>query len=135
MHVCMEFLFVYFVTQCIHALSHPYMRWISFLKSFYEDLFLFCYAVLPTHLRFMRHRSLSDPAKVVGPRENKLPSPQESASGKSVSLSCSQSKTQKAPHQRISWLVVAVSNATRIALRRYKLFVITSDRFKFATLK
>ena len=86
MHVCVEYLFVYFVTQCIHALSHPYMGWISFLKSFYEDLFLFCYAVLPTHLRFMRHRSLSGPAKVVGPRENKLPSSQESASGKSVSL-------------------------------------------------
>ena len=70
--ICMcawTFLLVYFVSQCIHALSHPYMGWISFLKSFYEDLFLFCYAVLPTHLRFMRHRSLSGPSKVVGPRE------------------------------------------------------------------
>ena len=33
-----------------------------------------------------------------------------------------QSKAQKAHLQRISWILVAVSSATRIALRRYRLF-------------
>ena len=36
-----------------------------------------------------------------------------------VSASYTQSKAQKDHPQRISWLLVAISNATRIALRRY----------------
>ena len=35
--VCMARLVFVLVSQCIHALNHPYMSYISFLKSFYGD--------------------------------------------------------------------------------------------------
>ena len=35
--VCMALLVLYFVSQCIHVWSHPYISYISFLKSFYGD--------------------------------------------------------------------------------------------------
>ena len=55
-----------------------------------------------------------------------------------------QNKAQIDNPQRISWLLVAISNATRIALWRYRLaeerrrteqFLCTFDCFRFATLK
>ena len=67
---------------------------------------------------------------------------QESAS--SISPSYTQSKAQMKHPQRISWLVVAVSNATRIALQRYRLAeeerkkettILTLDCFRLPLLK
>ena len=47
-HCVYGHLFLYFVSQCIHALNHPYMGYDFFLQIFYGDLFLFifdCYTV------------------------------------------------------------------------------------------
>ena len=59
----MDFLFVYFVSQYIHALSHPYMEVDFFLEIFLwrhvsvRFLFVFLDAVLLTHLWLMHPRT------------------------------------------------------------------------------
>ena len=48
-------LFVYFVSQCLHPSTHPYIWWI-FLEVFkFLVSALFCYAMPPTHLWLIRH--------------------------------------------------------------------------------
>ena len=44
--VCMALLVLYFVSQCIHVWSHPYIGYISFLKSFYGDYTTRCFPVI-----------------------------------------------------------------------------------------
>ena len=62
--VCRHFLFVYFVSQCISALTLHQLDF--FLEIFYGDLFLdkfllICYMVLPMHMQLIRHPCMHAP--------------------------------------------------------------------------
>ena len=95
----------------IHALRHPYISY----RFLFRNLFMetcFCYgAVPPTRLRLMM---MCHPRTTVASNSQYTLPPQSSPQerGGDNSPSYAQSKAQMNHPQRISWLLVAISNAT-----------------------
>ena len=118
LHVCMDFLFVYLSASTFMHWAIPTCGGFLFrnllwrLVSVLENLF---YAVPPTHLQLMRHLCTCAFILTNASNSQYLSLPRKKA--QAVKSRYAQSKAQKAHPQIILWPLVAVSNATCIALR------------------
>ena len=134
-----NFLFLLFLNYCSSQPVQLYPPLIPHISDF-------CHckncAMPPTHLRLMRQLAVnasSYPSTCTDewrPTVSTVGLPSEKA--QMLSRSHAQNEAQIDDPKRISWLLVAIQNATRIALRRQapckKKAILTFDCFRFATL-